>query len=262
MATQYGFGQIVTNGLVLALDAADRNSYISGSTTWFDVSGNNNNGTLTNGPTFSSTNGGAIVFDGTNDYVEMTTRNTNLEFQPTQPYSVFTWFRGPVAQSGAVVANMNGNSPFPGWDLWFNNSSTANTIAMHLISSWSANAIKIRVDFNYAANLNQWINFGYTYDGSCPTTSGTSLTSVNFYLNGSLYTTGKAMADSTDGFNTSSETITYDTNQRFRVASRWVSGTSNSPVSATIPSALVYNRILSAAEILQNYNAQKTRFNL
>ena len=70
------------------------------------------------------------------------------------------------------------------------------------------------------------------------------------------------MADSTDGFNISSETITYDTNQRFRVASRWVSGTSNSPVSATIPSALVYNRILSAAEILQNYNATKTRFGL
>ena len=40
--------RIVTNGLVLALDAADRNSYVSGSTTWFDLSGNSNNGTLTN----------------------------------------------------------------------------------------------------------------------------------------------------------------------------------------------------------------------
>ena len=168
------YGNIIKDGLVLDLDAGKLQSYPRTGTLWNDVSGFQNNGTLTNGPTFSSTNGGAIVFDGTNDYVEMTTKNTNLEFQPTQPYSVFTWFRGPVAQIGAVVANMNGNSPFPGWDLWFNNSSTANTIAMHLISSWSANAIKIRVDFNYAANLNQWINFGYTYDGSCPTTSGTS----------------------------------------------------------------------------------------
>jgi hypothetical protein len=59
---------ISTNGLVLALDAGDRNSYVSGSTTWNDLVGLNN-GTLTNGPTFNSANGGSIVFDGTNDYV-------------------------------------------------------------------------------------------------------------------------------------------------------------------------------------------------
>jgi len=52
MATQYAFGKIITDGLVLCLDAADRNSYVSGSTTWFDVAGSNN-GTLTNGPTFN-----------------------------------------------------------------------------------------------------------------------------------------------------------------------------------------------------------------
>ena len=60
--------RIVTNGLVLSLDAADRNSYPGSGTTWRDMSGNGNNGTLTNGPTFSSANGGSIVFDGTNDY--------------------------------------------------------------------------------------------------------------------------------------------------------------------------------------------------
>jgi len=61
-------GSIVTNGLVLSLDAADRNSYVSGSTTWSDLTGNGNNGTLTNGPTFNTGSGGAIVFDGSNDY--------------------------------------------------------------------------------------------------------------------------------------------------------------------------------------------------
>ena len=60
--------KIVTNGLVLYLDAANPNSYISGSTKWNDLSGNNNNATLTNGPTFSTSNGGVIVFDGVNDY--------------------------------------------------------------------------------------------------------------------------------------------------------------------------------------------------
>ena len=54
---------LVTNGLVLALDAGNTKSYQSGSTTWFDKSRNGNNGTLTNGPTFSSANGGSIVFE-------------------------------------------------------------------------------------------------------------------------------------------------------------------------------------------------------
>lgn len=263
MATQYAFGKIVTDGLVLCLDAADRNSYPGSGTTWSDLSGNTNTGTLTNGPTFSSANGGNIVFDGTNDYVEMTTRNTALEFQPSQPYSAFAWFKGPTAQQTALIANMdNISGTYPGWDIWFNNGSTANTLAMHLISSWSGNAIKLRVDYNFTTYLNQWIYFGYTYDGSCPTTAGTSLTSVNFYFNGSLYTTGKAMGDGTDGFNTSSETITYNANQRFRVASRWASGAAGSPASVTIPSVQVYNRVLSATEVLQNYNVTKARFGL
>lgn len=60
---------IVENGLVFAVDAADKNSYIGSGTTWKDVSGNAYSGTLTNGPTFSNTNGGVINFDGTNDYV-------------------------------------------------------------------------------------------------------------------------------------------------------------------------------------------------
>jgi hypothetical protein len=62
--------KIVTNGLVLALDAADRNSYVSGSTTWNDLSGYNYNGTLTNSPTFSNTNGGIISFNGTSQYID------------------------------------------------------------------------------------------------------------------------------------------------------------------------------------------------
>ena len=61
---------IVTDGLVLSLDAANRISYPGSGTTWFDRSGNSNNGILANGPTFSGTNVKTIVFDGTNDYVD------------------------------------------------------------------------------------------------------------------------------------------------------------------------------------------------
>ncbi len=79
MSTVGGGVNIVTNGLVLYLDASNTKSYVSGSTTWSDVSRSGNNGTLINGPTFNSANGGSIVFDGTNDYVDLTFANPYSE---------------------------------------------------------------------------------------------------------------------------------------------------------------------------------------
>jgi len=69
--------RITTNGLVLCLDASDRNSYPGTGTTWYDVSGNGYNATLTNGPTWSST--GYFIFDGSNDYadISLNLRNSN-----------------------------------------------------------------------------------------------------------------------------------------------------------------------------------------
>ena len=63
--------RIVTDGLVLCLDAGDKMSYAGAGTTWTDLSKDRNNGTLVNGPTFNSDDGGSIVFDGTNDYVNI-----------------------------------------------------------------------------------------------------------------------------------------------------------------------------------------------
>ena len=72
MSTAEGGGNIVTDGLVLLLDAANTKSYVSGSTIWNDLSRSGNTGTLTNGPTYNSSNGGSIVFDGSNDFIEGT----------------------------------------------------------------------------------------------------------------------------------------------------------------------------------------------
>jgi hypothetical protein len=76
MSTQYS-PKIITDGLVLALDAGNVKSYPSSGTTWNDLSGNNITGTLTNGPTFDTANGGSIVFDGSNDFVQT---NINRSF--------------------------------------------------------------------------------------------------------------------------------------------------------------------------------------
>ena len=62
-------GNISPQGLVLDLDAAIMGSYPKTGSTWFDISNNGNNGTLTNGPVYTGSNYGAIVFDGVDDYV-------------------------------------------------------------------------------------------------------------------------------------------------------------------------------------------------
>jgi hypothetical protein len=257
-----GYGpKLITDGLVLCLDAADSLSYPGSGTTWTDLSGNSNNGVFVNGPTYDSSNGGSIVFDGSNDYIELTTRNTNLEFQPTQAFSVFCWVYNLAdgTSSGAIISNMVGTSPYPGWDLWRN---TSTTIAAHLISSWSTNAVKVQIDFDYASNANKWVNIGFTYNGSSPANATNALNSMNFYVNGQLSTAGKANSSGTDGFNSTSEVITYNTSQRLRIASRWSSGAWTDGGPLTSSNASIYNRALTAAEVQQNFNALRGRFGI
>lgn len=252
---------IVQDGLVLNLDAGVSSSYPGTGTTWTDLSGNDNNGTLVNGPSYSISNGGRIILDGSNDYAEITTRNTNLEFQPTQAYSVFCWVYNLAAPgtTGAIISNMEVSGTFPGWDLWRNSSTT---IAGHIISSWSTNAVKVQVTFDYIGNANKWVNVGYTYNGTCPANATDALNSMDFYINGQLTTTNKANASSTDGFNTTSETITYNSSQRLRIASRWASGAWATGSALTVSNTCVYNKALTAQEIQQNFNALRGRFGI
>jgi hypothetical protein len=133
MGTQYAFGQIVTDGLVLCLNASDRNSYVSGSTTWNDVSGRGNNGTLTNGPTFNSANGGSIVFDGTNDFVNCG-NNTSLNLNK---HTICFWFYPKDTTTKEIIVKSsdsnNGVGPYEVFQntgkIWYrlNNNSNPNT---------------------------------------------------------------------------------------------------------------------------------------
>jgi hypothetical protein len=81
--------KIVTDNLVLYLDAANTKSYVSGSTTWNDISRNGYNGVLTNGPTFDSGNGGSIVFDGVNDCIVV---SSNANILSKTSYTKISWF--------------------------------------------------------------------------------------------------------------------------------------------------------------------------
>jgi hypothetical protein len=248
---------IVQSGLVLNLDAGVSSSYPGSGTTWTDLSGNNHS-TLINGPTFHSSSGIRMDFDGSNDYAEVITRNTALEFQPTQSFSVFCWLYNPTyIGAGAIVANMLNGSGYPGWDLWKN---AADKIAVHLIKSWSSNAIKVQVTFNYTNYTNKWVNLGFVYDGTCPTNSTNAVNSIIFYVDGTTTITGKSIDGGADGFDTSNETIVYDATQRLRVGSRFISLNASSPTNANVGCIQIYNRALSATEVQQNFNALRGRY--
>jgi hypothetical protein len=95
---------IVADGLVLYLDAGSPNSYRPDfGTTWKDMSGFNNSGSLINGPTYSSANGGGIVFDGTNDYVTGSLSTSNIN-----EYTLDVWANITVKSTGGSPISTNG----------------------------------------------------------------------------------------------------------------------------------------------------------
>jgi hypothetical protein len=217
----YNGPTIVTNGLVLYLDAANSKSYPGSGTSWVDLSGNGNNGTLTNGPTFNSQNGGSIVFDGTNDRVLMSAAiDTNSSF------SLEFWaLRTSDANIGTLIG---GNGP-------------NNYFVIRMLS----NAVSLVK--SYAAELG---NFG----ASSATVSNT-INHVVVTRSGTTYTCY------TNGIFRGTLTI----NQTYSTASPalgiYDSG-NNEPFSGRIYKFAHYNKALSALEVLQNYNATKTRFGL
>jgi hypothetical protein len=85
MASNQIVNQIITKDLVLYLDAGNTNSYSGSGATWTDLSGNGNNSTLVNGPSYSSDNGGVLLFDGVNDYATFSTS------QLSPGTGAFTW---------------------------------------------------------------------------------------------------------------------------------------------------------------------------
>jgi hypothetical protein len=227
MATQYANGKIVTSGLVLALDAADRNSYVSGSTIWNDVSGNENNGTLTNGPTFSNN---SIVFDGTNDYVgSFGNYNTYFNFNSNSTFTISCFFKATINNNYkalVVSSNSTGNWNYGIW-----------------ISNGASNYLLVGYDgANRLANTSLTTNT--IYQACLVYTSNTQ----TIYLNGVV-----------DGIFTSVP-IFNATNQQLSIGRR--GDRDDSYLTGNIYNVQIYNRDLSAQEVLQNYNAQKSRFNL
>lgn len=219
----------VTNGLVLNLDAANIKSYPGSGTTWSDLSGNNNSGTLINGPTFGLNGGGSIVFDGLDDYI-----NTGLNVAYTEgTVSIWVYPRSNGASNFFVytadagtgtwthqITLMSDNKLrtyfFDSGQKYFDSVSTVSLYSWYNVVLWWRNSNQCRCYLN--GNLEGSVGIG------------TAWTSGNKFLFGK----------NTGGNPTASTNY----------------------LAGSISIAQIYNRALSVSEIQQNYNAQKSRFGL
>jgi len=239
--------KVVTDGLVLYLDAANPNSYVSGSTTWRDISRGGNNGTLVNGPTFNSANGGYITCDGTNDFIEIPD-NTQLNFG-TSNFTVEYWFRKLQTTTGFDnIWGPNkwntGNAPGTNeWSLGIGNGSTGGgngnnySFTVQVGTTFYGTGESTEV-----LSLNTWYQLVAIRNGG----------SLQTYLNGVL-----KQDVSPSGF--TSSTSINNVGRSLRINNT----AANILYTAADNSILrIYNRALSATEVLQNYNATKTRFGL
>jgi len=221
--------KIATEELVLALDAGNAKSYPGSGTTWTDLSGQGNNGTLTNGPTFSSDNGGSVVFDGTNDYANF---GSNILTSSTTEISCFFWIY-PV--SDGIILSVLGQSSI---NTNYHHSSieigSSGELRMSLWHGSLNNKVTSSLSFN------SWNNVGFTY-------SGTTLTG---YLNGSSVGT---------------TTFTWSKTSNFYFGIMAEDST-NMGTSAyghgNVSNFVIYKKALTASEVLKNYNALKVRFGL
>lgn len=219
--------KIVTNGLVLCLDAGNSKSYPGSGNTWYDISGNIYTGTLTNGVVFDNGNGGNIVFDGINDYVTcgtipFTSNLFSLEL-------IFSWNDYNTSTIGFIIAGVNEQ-------IEVHTGGGAGTNGLRFIP-YDAPTYGLLDVPNVISNGINHVIFTAAY--SSPSKA---------YKNGQLV-----------GTSASTSTIGLNANQTLNIGRR-----SNNTYffDGKIYSIKIYNRVLENYEIVQNYNALKGRFNL
>jgi len=217
------------NGLILHLDAANNKSYPGTGTTWTDLSGNGNNGTLTNGPTFSAANMGSIALDGTNDYIY---RSSITGFN-SSTYTVLLWAKFNSMSTYGILFSLG--------------RSTSDAVT--------------EAQFQQANSRLQYWDYDSSMAFNFIQSSGTLSTNVYQYLgftknstNGTFYIDGYSSGTGTAAFDANISTNDFTIGADIRDSISYVNG--------NISQFLLYNRVLTASEVLQNYNATKSRFGI
>jgi hypothetical protein len=220
--------KIVTDGLVLCLDAANPKSYPGSGTTWADLSGSGNNGTLTNGPTFNSSNGGNIVFDGVNDYV-LCPRPSSIVTSGS--ITVCLWAKWTTTTTiQALVDNNHSSNPIQGFVIQ-DRPDLSKALTFSVFPSVSGVVSTFQVGNGY------WHHIVGTND------TVTSKLYIDGVLNNSALQAGLATVQP-------NISIGY-----------WQFG-GGRYLNGSVPSLQIYNRALTAAEIQQNFNATRGRYGI
>ena len=239
MVVQRDYESIITDGLVINVDAGFLPSYPQSGTTWYDLSSNDNNGTLTNGPTYDSADGGSIDLDGTDDYVDFGDKNS---FTLASGFSLEVWFKvsgySATTYNGSLISKNPDTSVntreyvfgFSGGNVycWAHSQQDANNYRGRYVSSTSS----------YISD-NTWVNIIGTYDG------GTGNDSFKIYINATQRDNTNFSAGSFLAMTNSANPLTIGLPNIGVGGSTYLNG--------NIGVARVYNRALSSSEILQNY---------
>lgn len=221
--------RIVTDGLVLCLDAANPKSYPGSGAVWSDLSGNNNDGTLVNGVGYDSANNGSMVFDGVNDLVDLGFFDNTLV---ADSITLSIWFKADFTNLGFLFGNGGG------WD--------AGGFIMFMYQGGIR--FEIQGDGKKACDIpdvdfGSWCNVVGTWDQS---------DNMKGYLNAVLTSTESGITEIQTNSNTGNLQVGGDT----------ISEIKTSFAVNQQSFVQIYDRALSEAEIKQNFNALRGRYGL
>lgn len=237
--------KVVTDQLRIYYDAGQLRSYSGSGVSIFNLAGISDTGTLTNGPTFNSSNGGSIVFDRTDDYL-VSTSQSNINLSPSTGYTIGSWvypeftaadfteqIAAPIAQRG---------NPTDQSDVHFRLALGYNSFGMGAIRGivWGYDAFN---SFGFIGTTNRWTNNAWNY-----IVTAHSGSSVKMWVNGSHIgtLTGRASYDRNNANHRYTVSVqTTNINNRYR---------------GRMSITHAYNKQLTDAEVLQNYNAVKSRY--
>lgn len=243
MANYYGTPAIVTDGLVFAVDAGNEQSYVTASLDTFSLI-SSTTGSLKNDTGFSSDNQGSWVFDGVDDYINLGDSN-NFSFgdgSTDSAFSISCWVYADGVASGwdGIVAKWDASATKKEYLFYL----SSNKLRILLGDSSSGGTIGYEASSTFT--LTTWQHIVATYDGSS-TVSGLTL-----YVNGSAIAVSNISAGS--------YTAMENSNQPLWIANGEDGGGALHPFDGNISNVKIYNKALTASEVLQNYNATKNRF--
>jgi hypothetical protein len=243
-----GSTPILPTNLIMNLDASNSASYSGSGTAWNDLSGNANNATLINGTSFSSINGGTMVYDGVNDVA-----NTNIIDFGTQSLSFSFWIY-PTQTTN--VDGVLGQGLYP--------DNTAGYVYIVMRNDTGTRRIQFRVASNSADSKTLFCDNAYTLNAwnFITLTYNATTRDINCYVNSILKTSTTSVTGNFGNTSISQNLTPNNTSGKFLSIGMYDESRTFLPYTGNIAQAIIYNKEQNSTEITTNYNNTKTRFGL